>query len=77
MDRENFDWALVKSFLAVLDAGSMMGAARRLGAQQHRCSSAPGAAWRPRRWPCPWPMRRGAWPKAPMPLRWGPPAGAA
>ena len=34
MDRENFDWALVKSFLAVLDAGSMMGAARRLGAQQ-------------------------------------------
>jgi DNA-binding transcriptional LysR family regulator len=34
MDRENFDWALVKSFLAVLDAGSMLGAARRLGAQQ-------------------------------------------
>jgi DNA-binding transcriptional LysR family regulator len=29
-----FDWALVKSFLAVLDAGSLMGAARRLGAQQ-------------------------------------------
>ena len=32
MDR--FDWALVKSFLAVLDAGSLMGAARRLNAQQ-------------------------------------------
>lgn len=31
---ENFDWALVKSFLAVLDAGSLMGAARRLQAQQ-------------------------------------------
>jgi DNA-binding transcriptional LysR family regulator len=29
-----FDWALVRSFLAVLDAGSLMGAARRLGAQQ-------------------------------------------
>ena len=34
MDVEHFDWTLVKSFLAVLDAGSMMGAARRLGAQQ-------------------------------------------
>ncbi len=31
---EHFDWALVKSFLAVLDAGSLTGAARRLGAQQ-------------------------------------------
>ena len=30
----SFDWALVRSFLAVLDAGSLMGAARRLGAQQ-------------------------------------------
>jgi DNA-binding transcriptional LysR family regulator len=29
-----FDWALVRSFLAVLDAGSLMGAARRIGAQQ-------------------------------------------
>jgi len=29
-----FDWALIKSFLAVLDAGSLMGAARALGAQQ-------------------------------------------
>ena len=29
-----FDWALVKSFLAVLDAGSLMGAARKLQAQQ-------------------------------------------
>ncbi len=33
-DLERFDWALVKSFLAVLDAGSLMGAARRTGAQQ-------------------------------------------
>jgi DNA-binding transcriptional LysR family regulator len=31
---DRFDWALVKSFLAVLHAGSMMGAARRLKAQQ-------------------------------------------
>jgi DNA-binding transcriptional LysR family regulator len=29
-----FDWTLVRSFLAVLDAGSVLGAARRLGAQQ-------------------------------------------
>ena len=29
-----FNWALVKSFLAVLDAGSLMGAARKLQAQQ-------------------------------------------
>ncbi len=29
-----FNWALVKSFVAVLDAGSLMGAARRLRAQQ-------------------------------------------
>jgi DNA-binding transcriptional LysR family regulator len=34
MAREGFDWALVRSFLAVLDAGSLMGAARRLVAQQ-------------------------------------------
>ena len=33
-DLNRFDWALVKSFLAVLDAGSLMGAARRIGAQQ-------------------------------------------
>ncbi len=30
----DFDWALVRSFLAVLDAGSLMGAARRIGARQ-------------------------------------------
>ncbi len=30
----DFDWALVKSFVAVLDAGSLMGAARALRAQQ-------------------------------------------
>lgn len=30
----NFDWALVRSFVAVLDAGSLMGAARKLGARQ-------------------------------------------
>ena len=29
-----FDWSLLRSFLAVLDAGSLMGAARRLQAQQ-------------------------------------------
>jgi DNA-binding transcriptional LysR family regulator len=29
-----FDWTLVRSFVAVLDAGSLMGAARKLGAQQ-------------------------------------------
>ena len=34
MAKKNFDWALVPSFLAVLDAGSLMGAARKLGAQQ-------------------------------------------
>lgn len=34
MERAHFDWTLVRSFLAVLDAGSLMGAARRLGAQQ-------------------------------------------
>jgi DNA-binding transcriptional LysR family regulator len=33
-DLERFDWTLVKSFLAVLDAGSLMAAARRTGAQQ-------------------------------------------
>ena len=33
-DLARFDWALVRSFIAVLDAGSLMGAARRLGAQQ-------------------------------------------
>ena len=31
---DHFDWALVKSFLAVLDAGSLTAAARRTGAQQ-------------------------------------------
>jgi DNA-binding transcriptional LysR family regulator len=34
LDPNRFDWALVRSFLAVLDAGSLMGAARRLNAQQ-------------------------------------------
>jgi DNA-binding transcriptional LysR family regulator len=33
-DTSNFNWALVKSFVAVLDAGSLMGAARKLKAQQ-------------------------------------------
>jgi DNA-binding transcriptional LysR family regulator len=31
---QGFNWALVKSFVAVLDAGSLMGAARKLKAQQ-------------------------------------------
>jgi DNA-binding transcriptional LysR family regulator len=34
MDTNSFDWALVRSFVAVLDAGTLMGAARQLGAQQ-------------------------------------------
>ena len=34
MERDPFDWSLVRSFLAVLDAGSVMGGARRLGMQQ-------------------------------------------
>ena len=34
LDPQRFDWALVRSFLAVLEAGSLMGAARRTGAQQ-------------------------------------------
>lgn len=34
MGSTNFDWTLIRSFLAVLDAGSLMGAARALGAQQ-------------------------------------------
>ncbi len=33
-DPARFDWALVRSFLAVLDAGSLTGAARRTGALQ-------------------------------------------
>jgi len=34
MTLPSFDWALVRSFVAVLDAGSLTGAARALGAQQ-------------------------------------------
>ena len=34
MANDGFDWTLVRSFVAVLDAGSLMGAARQLGAQQ-------------------------------------------
>ena len=34
MAGSRFDWALVQSFLAVLDAGSLSGAAKALGAQQ-------------------------------------------
>jgi hypothetical protein len=33
-DLANFDWKLVRSFLAVLDAGSLTAAARQSGAQQ-------------------------------------------
>jgi DNA-binding transcriptional LysR family regulator len=33
-DLNRFDWTLVRSFLAVFDAGSLMGAARMTGAQQ-------------------------------------------
>jgi DNA-binding transcriptional LysR family regulator len=56
---ETFDWTLIRSFVAVLDARQPERAARRLGAQQPtlsrhvpswrrswaaRCSSAPAAA---------------------------------
>lgn len=34
MADDHFDWTLVRSFLAVLDAGSLMAAARQVGAQQ-------------------------------------------
>jgi DNA-binding transcriptional LysR family regulator len=34
MTGSRFDWALVQSFVAVLDAGSLSGAAKRLGARQ-------------------------------------------
>ena len=34
MPETRFDWTLVRSFLAVLDAGSLTGAARAIGAQQ-------------------------------------------
>ncbi len=33
-DLARFDWTLVRSFLAVLDSGSLSGGAKRLGAQQ-------------------------------------------
>jgi hypothetical protein len=33
---DRFDWTLVRSFLAVLDAGSLMGAARRWGRSSPR-----------------------------------------
>ncbi len=33
-DLKGFDWTLVRSFLAVVEAGSLMGAARATGAQQ-------------------------------------------
>ena len=76
---DRFDWALVRSFLAVLDAGSLMGAARRLrraaahaqpprrrargASSARRCSSAPAAA------SCP-PSRR--WPSPTPRARWRP-----
>ncbi len=34
MQNNTFDWALLRSFLAVLDAGSLLGAAKKLNAQQ-------------------------------------------
>lgn len=34
MRKNDFDWTLIRSFLAVMEAGSLMGAARRLGAHQ-------------------------------------------
>ena len=84
MARDTFDWALVRCFLAVLDAGSLMGAARALGCAASRrsagtwpnwrrswacrCSSAPAAASRRPRPRAASPTRRGRW-KAARP-RW-------
>lgn len=34
MSMPDFDWTLIRSFLAVMEAGSLMGAARKLGAHQ-------------------------------------------
>jgi DNA-binding transcriptional LysR family regulator len=34
MDATRYDWTLLRSFLAVVDAGSLLGAARRLGTHQ-------------------------------------------
>jgi DNA-binding transcriptional LysR family regulator len=34
MQHNSFDWALLRSFIAVLDAGSLLGAANKLNAQQ-------------------------------------------
>jgi len=34
MSKQDFDWTLIRSFLAVMEAGSLMGAARQLGAHQ-------------------------------------------
>jgi len=34
MNKPDFDWTLIRSFLAVMEAGSLTGAARRLGAHQ-------------------------------------------
>ncbi len=34
MERGDFDWTLVRSFLAVLDSGSVLGASRRTGSTQ-------------------------------------------
>lgn len=34
MDIDTLDWSLLRSFLAVIDAGSLLGAARRLGSHQ-------------------------------------------
>lgn len=34
MSSDSFDWSLIKSFIAVLDTGSLMAAARKLGSHQ-------------------------------------------
>ena len=77
---QTFDWSLVQSFLAALDQGSLLGAARALNASQPTIGrhiaelesqlgvvlfSAPGAAC------CPRPRRCG-WPSQPAPWRWAP-----
>ena len=48
LDPNRFDWALVRSFLAVLDAGSLMGAARRLHRRNRHVLRSPRANVRAR-----------------------------
>ena len=88
----DFDWRLIRSFLAALDRGSLLGAARRWAPPSRPsgatspswkassawcCSSAPAAACCPPRWRCDWPIRRGPWKAAPTNWRAASPARSA